>query len=337
METVVSTPVEPELQLLTSWGEPDDADRRRRAAIATLLFHVAGIATLFLLPKNFFEQPKLPDPPIRHVTPLVEPLTRLTQKAPNPTKVAKEFSATERGGPRHLAPPPAPPPPREPVRKAVIPQAPPPKQTQNAQPLPEPPKAEPQVTAPKTDAPQFGVLPPPPKIQEQEQPKLALQNLQHAPPTTVPPDQRLVPLPDTSVNGALQRSLQNPSRPPQLPPPGPENGHSMELPQLLTDAQGVDFTPYLRAILQTVRRNWQTVIPESARLGQRGKVSIVLSISRDGKVIKLVFAEQSGTDSLDKAAVSGVSMSNPFPPLPSQFKGDHIAVQFNFAYNAPKQ
>ena len=336
METVVSTPVEPELQLLTSWGEPDDADRRRRAAIGTLLFHVAGIGVIFLLPRSFFEHPRLPDPPVRHVTPIFEPLTRLTQKAPSPTKVAKEFSAPEQGGRRRPSPPPAPPPPREPVRKAVIPQA-PPKPTQNTQPLPEPPKVDPPVTAAKTDAPQFGVLPPPPKIQEQEQPKLALQNLQQAPPTVVPPEQRRVPLPDTSVTGAIQRSLQSPSRPPQLPPPGPDNGHSMELPQLLTDAQGVDFTPYLRAILQTVRRNWQSVIPESARLGQRGKVSIVLSISRDGKVIKLVFSEQSGVDSLDKAAVSGVSMSNPFPPLPSQFKGDHIAVQFNFAYNAPKQ
>ncbi len=334
METVVSPPVEPELQLLTSWGEPDDADRRGRALIGTVLFHVAGVGILFLLPKSFFEQPKLPDPPIRHVTPIFEPVTRLTQKAPNIAKADKEFSVQQQGGRPHLTPAPTPPAP-QPVRKAVIPQAPTPKPNQNAQPLPEPPKAE-LPAAPKTDTPQFGTLPPPPKIQTQEQPKLALQNMEHAPPPVTPPEQRKVPIPDTSVTGALQRSLQNPTHP-QTPPPGPDTGHSVELPQLLTDNQGVDFTPYLRAILMTVRRNWQAVIPESARLGERGKVSIVLSIGRDGRVIKLVFGEQSGTDSLDKAAVSGVSMSNPFPPLPSQFKGDRIVVQFNFAYNAPKQ
>ena len=60
----------------------------------------------------------------------------------------------------------------------------------------------------------------------------------------------------------------------------------MQLPQLLSDTEGVDFTPYLRQILQTVRRNWQTVIPESARLGRRGNVSLVLSIDRNGKIVE---------------------------------------------------
>ena len=30
-------------------------------------------------------------------------------------------------------------------------------------------------------------------------------------------------------------------------------------------------------------------------------------------------------------------MSQPFPPLPPEFKGAKIVVQFNFAYNTPKQ
>jgi TonB family protein len=187
------------------------------------------------------------------------------------------------------------------------------------------------------DLPQLGTLPPPPKIESQEQPRLALQNLSSGQPSVVPPEQRKVQLPDTSVNGAIQRSLGNPAPRPPAPAPGESDGHSMQLPQLLSDAQGVDFTSYLRQILQTVRRNWQSVIPESARLGRRGKVAVVLSIGRNGQIEKLVFAEQSGADSLDKAAVAGVSMSQPFPPLPSEFRGEKIVVQFNFAYNAPKQ
>jgi TonB family protein len=221
------------------------------------------------------------------------------------------------------------------VRKAVIPrvEAKPP---QNSQPLPEPPKVDAAGTAPKVDLPQLGTIPMP-QIQPREQPQLALQNLGQAPPPVVPPDQRKIPIPDTSVSGAIQRSMQGaPPRPPS-PPPGTDNGQSMQLPQLLTDTQGVDFTSYLRQILQTVKRNWQAVIPESVRLGRRGKVSVVLSIGRNGQIEKLVFADQSGVDSLDKAAVAGVSMSQPFPPLPNAFKGDKIVVQFNFAYNTPKQ
>jgi TonB family protein len=108
--------------------------------------------------------------------------------------------------------------------------------------------------------------------------------------------------------------------------------------ELISDPMGVDFKPYVAQILATVRRNWMSVMPESVlRLGRRGKTAIQFSISRTGGVIKLVIASSSGSDPLDRAAVAGISASNPFPPLPAEFKGDRIVVQFNFAYNMPRQ
>jgi TonB family protein len=334
METVVPTPVEPELNLLTQWHNPADADRRRRAAIATVIVHATAITILFLLPESFFEEKRIPDV-VRHITPIYEPLTKLTQKAPNTAKATKEFSVQQpQARPHPPAPAPAPAGPKPaPVRQAVIPPAPPPKPTQT---LPEPPKVDAAVRAPKIEEPQLGITAPP-KIQAQENPKLPLENLNQGPPPVVPPDQRVVPIPDASPSAAL-RNLGGGL--PRLPTPvqGPETDPSaLQLPQLLTDNQGVDFAPYLRLILQTVKRNWQSVMPEAVRLGRRGKVSIVFSIGRDGQVIKLVINDSSGIDSFDKAAVAGISMSNPFPPLPSAFKADHIAVQFNFAYNTPKK
>ncbi len=189
METVAS-PVEPELQLLTTWGEPDDASRRRTALLGTVAFHIAAIVTLFLLPESFFENKQLPEP-IRHITPIFEPLTRLTQKAPNTAKAAKEFSPADHGGrPRSVAlPAPAPmrasvPPPAPQPRKAVIPQPPPPKPVQNAQPVPEPPKVDATLTTPKIETPQLGTIAPP-QIQPREQPKLPLQNLANAAPARI--------------------------------------------------------------------------------------------------------------------------------------------------------
>jgi TonB family protein len=336
METVVQTPVEPELNLLTQWYDPADEDRRRRAAIATVLVHAVALTILFLLPESFFEE-KQPQPvPVRHITPIFEPLTRLTQKAPNTVKTPKEFSVQQpQARPHPPAPVPQPAGPKPaPVRQAVIPPAPPPKPTQQ---LPEPPKVDATVRGPKIEEPQLGTVPPPPKIQAQESPKLPLENLNQGPPPVVPPDKRVVPIPDASPSAAL-RNLGGGA--PHLPTPvqGPDNDPSaLQLPQLLTDNQGVDFTPYLRVILQTVKRNWQSVMPEAVRLGRRGKVSIVFSIGRDGQVIKLVIADPSGVDSFDKAAIAGISMSNPFPPLPGAFRADHIAVQFNFAYNTPRK
>ena len=66
-------------------------------------------------------------------------------------------------------------------------------------------------------------------------------------------------------------------------------------------------------------------------------MAIQFSISQDGNVPKLVIASASGTEALDRAAVAGISASNPFPPLPTEFKGDRIVLQFNFAYNMPRQ
>ena len=94
METVVPTPVAPELNLLTQWHSPADAERRRRAAIATVAVHVAALTILFLLPESFFEEKRIPDV-VRHITPIYEPLTKLTQKAPNTAKATKEFSVQQ--------------------------------------------------------------------------------------------------------------------------------------------------------------------------------------------------------------------------------------------------
>jgi TonB family protein len=99
----------------------------------------------------------------------------------------------------------------------------------------------------------------------------------------------------------------------------------------------VYFRPYLIRILASVKQHWQSVMPESVKLGRRGKVAIQFSINRDGGVPKLVIAEFSGADALDRAAVAGISASVPFPPLPAEFKGDRIVLQMNFAYNMPRQ
>ena len=115
-------------------------------------------------------------------------------------------------------------------------------------------------------------------------------------------------------------------------PPSPGNaGSNLEL---LSDPMGVDFRPYLLRMLSTVRRNWFAVIPESARLGMnRGAVAIQLRIVTNGTIAKLVIASSSGSSALDRAAVAGISASNPLPPLPDEFRGENISLQFVFRYN----
>ena len=96
------------------------------------------------------------------------------------------------------------------------------------------------------------------------------------------------------------------------------------------------FLPYLSRILIIVRRNWFTVMPESVKFGLSGRVGVLFAIARNGTVTKANFASQSGVRVLDQAAIAAISMSNPFPALPADFKGDRIVLQFNFAYNIQK-
>jgi TonB family protein len=108
---------------------------------------------------------------------------------------------------------------------------------------------------------------------------------------------------------------------------------------VLSDTQGVDFGPYLQRVLHDVRLNWYNLIPESARapLMKKGKVAIIFSILKDGRVAGMHFVDPtSGDVALDRAAYGGITASNPFPPLPSEFSGQYLELRFTFFYNPDK-
>jgi TonB family protein len=107
---------------------------------------------------------------------------------------------------------------------------------------------------------------------------------------------------------------------------------------VLSDTMGVDFGPYLARVLHDVRENWYNLIPEVARapLMKKGKVSITFAILKDGRVAGMQLTGPSGDIALDRAAWGGITASNPFPPLPSQFGGQYLALRFHFYYNPDK-
>jgi TonB family protein len=352
MDTVAQPPADAELRLLTDWRDPEQPRRTRAAAVGSVLAHVAIIAILMALPAYV---PPV-EPEVRQtITPLIEPPTPLTQKAPNTEKITKEFNAQEAiprprvqipeaavSTSRPAAPRPAP----------FVPPSPPPKGVPTP-PTPEMPKIEASVKPqPNVDLSKLTVPTPPPpaQIQAEEKPRSPFENVPGAA-TGVPAGRSQVPIPGSSVADAVRQAVRNnatggltvgdsgvgiggvgPGA--NLPPAA---GARQSQIQLLSDPMGVDFRPYLSQILATVRRNWMAVMPESVRLGRRGQVAIQFSIARDGKVPKLVIATSSGTDPLDRAAIAGISASSPFPPLPGEFKGDRIVLQFNFSYNMPRQ
>jgi TonB family protein len=325
METVTQPPVDETvpLRLFSDGRAPGDLARSGRAGVLSLLIHGVVVALVLALPATIMTPPVVE----RHLlTPLVEPLTELTQKAPNKTKLSKEFEVAQVEPRPRLAIPPA-----SPVPAPFVPPTPPPQ----AAAMPEPPRLEPP--------------PPPPQIQAQEKPKLAFE-VPVAPPPQPAAISR-VPIPNPSVQEAVRSVARGGAGMGMVVgdigargaggigegiTQSPTSGVQASNLQLLSDPQGVDFRPYLTRILAAVRRNWFAVMPESVRLGRRGRVGIQFAIARNGSVPKLVIVSQSGTEALDRAAVAGISASNPFPPLPTEFRGNEIRLQFNFAYNIPK-
>jgi hypothetical protein len=176
-------------------------------------------------------------------------------------------------------------------------------------------------------------------------------------PSPVPPKQpaanpNLSPfaLPRASAGRALEESLRGAAREggtagslgfggsvPSGMPGGGGAGQVYGNMEMLTPTEGVDFTNYLARVLASVRRNWYAVIPESAKLGEKGIVVLQFRIMKNGTV---PYAEPgllrtSGREPLDRAAISSIRASNPFEPLPGAFSGPFIELRFTFLYNLP--
>jgi TonB family protein len=104
---------------------------------------------------------------------------------------------------------------------------------------------------------------------------------------------------------------------------------------ILSDTEGVDFGPYLRGMLKNVRENWYHLIPQQAST-KKGKLAIEFAITKDGRVADMRLVASSGDAALDRPAWDSIAGSNPFPPLPSEFKGQFLKLRFRFYYNPDK-
>lgn len=114
-----------------------------------------------------------------------------------------------------------------------------------------------------------------------------------------------------------------------------QKGRQLGQLDILSDTQGVDFGPYLQRILQEVRQNWYILIPESAEM-KKGKLAIEFAITKDGQVADMRLVASSGDAALDRPAWGSITNSNPFPPLPNEFRGPYLALRFRYYYNPDK-
>lgn len=322
-----------------------DWARWRTPGVISAAVHVVLIAALLLMPGSMTTLRVYESKAAPIVTPLYFP-TELTQKDPNKGKLSKELSvAAETRTPLLKSPSPA-----APAKKTPAP-APLPPQVVKAEPklvIVEPPKIEAPAAPPQPEQIAKLASPVPPPPPPAQPPKLQLENA-ITPPTAAPegaPRARIA-MPNNSIDASIRDVTRNTVPTTQsvedvgevsnangfgvtVPPSAGRQQSSMEL---ASDPMGADFRPYMRQIIQTIKRNWLAVYPEAARQGTRGEVVLLFRIVKEGTVAKVSFSTESGAKALDQAAVAAISASNPLPPLPREFKGNQIVLRMTFKYN----
>jgi outer membrane biosynthesis protein TonB len=306
-------------------AEPESASVSRNALIvrvASIAFHVVLILAILLGPKLFPEHEPTQEEleMARNQTTLLLPTDALDLAKPEPQRPVVKSNPVH-VDPREIrrvaptiVPLPVPQPEVKNLPSAPVPQT-----------NPDPPKSDTLVA--KNDAPK-----PPVRLET--------------------PDQQPTPhgllLPKTSPGSSIRDSIRDAARSstpapiggeaplPSVPGGGGQGTAGTGL-EILSDTQGVDFNNYLSRVYITVRRNWIAVFPESARLGDRGIVSLEFRIMKDGTVTvgEPALVRTSGKEPLDRAAISSVRASTPFEPLPPEFHGPFIALRFTYYYNLP--
>lgn len=89
-----------------------------------------------------------------------------------------------------------------------------------------------------------------------------------------------------------------------------------------------DFGPYMKELQRRIKMNW-----DPPKGNESKRVVLLFSIARDGRLLNVSVHRSSGLPAADKAAIDAVKLTAPFRPLPPDFKGNSVDIQFTFDYN----
>jgi len=95
-----------------------------------------------------------------------------------------------------------------------------------------------------------------------------------------------------------------------------------------SSSDDVNFGPYMRELQRRIKRNWHP-----PRGNENRSVVLLFKVSKDGRLLKLTINRSGGNTESDESAIEAVKMSAPFRPLPSEYQGNDIDIQFKFDYN----
>lgn len=137
----------------------------------------------------------------------------------------------------------------------------------------------------------------------------------------------------TDLNNAIKRAargvgeMQGQGGSPEANP----DGGFKDTGPLSFDSNWYDWGPYAAEMIRRIKLHWE--IPELARLGWKGRVTIRFYIRGNGQVEGATILSISGVPPFDHAALQSILTSSPFRPLPRDLGSDREGVTVTFFYN----
>jgi TonB family protein len=112
--------------------------------------------------------------------------------------------------------------------------------------------------------------------------------------------------------------------------PNPDGGFVDSGP-ISFDTTWYDWGAYAEEMVRRIKLHWE--IPELARLGWKGRLTVRFFIRGDGRVEGAKIISYSGTPPFDNAALQAILTSSPFRPLPRDLGSEREGVTVTFFYN----
>ncbi|HXW93519.1 MAG TPA: energy transducer TonB [Terriglobales bacterium] len=94
---------------------------------------------------------------------------------------------------------------------------------------------------------------------------------------------------------------------------------------------GTRYAWYVRVVQQKVSENWLKYEVDP-RITDARRVYVTFEIHRDGRPTNIEIEQSSGVPSLDQSATRALQRIDTFGPLPGDYAGDKVSVEFWFDY-----
>jgi protein TonB len=94
---------------------------------------------------------------------------------------------------------------------------------------------------------------------------------------------------------------------------------------------GTRYAWYVRVVQQKVSENWLKYEVDP-RISEAQRVYVSFDVQRDGHPSNVQIEQSSGVPSLDQSAIRAIQRIDTFGPLPPDYSGNKVSVEFWFDY-----